>query len=53
MNGKINRFDLFYNTFIVKKKEEFSQMYASEMCHFAHFKSFQFNNKLLFNQIFN
>ena len=37
MNGKINRFDLFYNTFIVNKKEEFSQMYASEIRHFTRF----------------
>ena len=37
MNGKISRFELFYNSFIVKKKEEFSQMYASEIRHFTHF----------------
>ena len=37
MNGKISRLELFYNPFIVKKKEEFSQMYASEIRHFTHF----------------
>ena len=37
MNGKISRFELFYNTFIVKKKEKFSQMYALEIRYFTHF----------------